>query len=112
MSSGAWSQFSPNLQHPMPTMATLSRIASGFMSPSYPSPNPCPTPIPESPFYTGIGFGIGLGLVVLSSHGRTLPKIIRRSAELVDLPKRELHRQVQLGLFRGRAGRVDEMGRA
>src|SRR3989442_4966186 len=31
MSAGAWSQFSPNLQHPMPTIATLSRMAAVFM---------------------------------------------------------------------------------
>src|SRR5262245_8824888 len=29
MSWGSLSQFSPNLQQPMPTMATLSRMASG-----------------------------------------------------------------------------------
>src|SRR5437773_10510843 len=31
MSAGAWSQFSPNLQQPMPTIATLSRMAAVFM---------------------------------------------------------------------------------
>src|SRR5438093_12884829 len=31
MSCGSWSQFSPNLQQPMPTIATLSRMASGFI---------------------------------------------------------------------------------
>src|SRR4029078_13196906 len=30
MSGGSLSQFSPNLQQPIPTMATLSRIASGL----------------------------------------------------------------------------------
>src|SRR5262245_28369119 len=32
MSWGSLSQFSPNLQQPMPTMATLSRMASCFMA--------------------------------------------------------------------------------
>src|SRR5262245_54465316 len=32
MSWGSLSQFSPNLQHPMPTMATLSRIAWAFIA--------------------------------------------------------------------------------
>src|SRR5215475_16125132 len=32
MSCGSLSQFSPNLQQPMPIMATLSRIASGVMA--------------------------------------------------------------------------------
>src|SRR2546426_9946382 len=36
MSWGSLSQFSPNLQHPMPTMATLSRMASGFIVLSLP----------------------------------------------------------------------------
>src|SRR4029450_8750667 len=50
--------------------------------------------------------------VVCSSPRRALPKIIRRSAVLVDLPKRELHRQVQLGLFRRRAGPLQIEARA
>src|SRR6185503_6311318 len=32
MSCGSLSQFSPNLEQPMPTMATLSRMACGFMA--------------------------------------------------------------------------------
>src|SRR5438876_2670587 len=32
MSCGSLSQFSPNLQQPMPTMATLSRMARGFIA--------------------------------------------------------------------------------
>src|SRR5947207_15591657 len=34
MSCGSLSQFSPNLEQPMPTIATLSRMACGFMSTS------------------------------------------------------------------------------
>src|SRR5438128_2508278 len=80
MSAGAWSQFSPNLQHPMPTIATLSRMAAVF--------------IPRL-------------LGVLETCWRALPVIVGRPAGLVDLPEGELDGQVELHLLRARVGHLE-----
>src|SRR6185295_9913747 len=58
MSCGSLSQFSPNLEQPMPTMATLSRMACGFMARrSY-------DPTPETARHLGGGAHIVLREVV------------------------------------------------
>src|SRR5437870_1358901 len=85
MSAGAWSQFSPNLQHPMPTIATLSRMAAVF--------------IPRL-------------LGVLETCWRALPVIVGRPAGLVHLPEGELDGQVELHLLRARVGHLEVEARA
>src|SRR5581483_205343 len=88
MSWGSLSQFSPNLQQPIPTMATLSRIASLFMR----FPRRCAR--------------------VRSAHRRDLPIVVRRAAGVVDLPEDELDGKVELHLLGIRVGHLDVEARA
>src|SRR5690242_20555915 len=78
MSCGSLSQFSPNLEQPMPTIATLSRMACGFMA--------------------------GMRL---SAHRRALPVVVRRPAGLVHPPEDELDRHVELHLLRARVRHLE-----
>src|ERR1051326_3205955 len=80
MSCGSLSQFSPNLQQPAPTTATLSRMASF--------------------------------LIFSSADRRDLPVVVGRAAGLVDLPERELDRQVELHFLRGYVGHLEIETRA
>src|SRR5262249_26032898 len=88
---GSLSQFSPNLQQPMPTIATLSRIACGFM------------------------FSLLLGSsrsLLCSALRRALPIVVGRSAGVVDLAERELDRQIELRLLGDGVGHLDVEARA
>src|SRR5262245_33271080 len=89
MSSGDLSQFSPNLQQPIPTMATLSRIASGVI----------------------VTFLEGReercqGVAFRSTDRRALPEVVRRADVQVDLTGAELARQVELQFLGAHVGHL------
>src|SRR5262245_8177190 len=85
MSWGSLSQFSPNLQQPMPTTATRSRMASCFMVARAYDPRRA-TASRTAPLSAR---SPRRGCAPSADRSR-LPEVVRRAARLVDAPERQL----------------------